>query len=56
MLPLLNRYRVPPMPKELADNWAQKPLFGIHMALDVAGEVKVGDSVWAIRKKPHWLL
>ncbi|KAF2352512.1 MOSC N-terminal beta barrel [Trinorchestia longiramus] len=56
VLDTMRKYRVPAMPPQLAKHWSHKPFFGLHMGLGAAGEIAVGDKVYAVRKKPHWLL
>ncbi|XP_018019453.1 mitochondrial amidoxime-reducing component 1 [Hyalella azteca] len=56
VLDVMRKYRVPPMPEKLAKQWAHKPIFGLHMALDQPGDIAVGDTVYAVRRKPEWFL
>ncbi|XP_018019448.1 mitochondrial amidoxime-reducing component 1 isoform X2 [Hyalella azteca] len=56
VLDVMRKYRVPPMPEKLAKQWAHKPIFGLHMALDQPGDIAVGDTVYAVRRKPDWFL
>ena len=32
------------------DPYGSKPIMGVHMAIDLEGKVKVGDTVYVVRK------
>lgn len=46
-LTTLRTYRILKEPCDLAKMWATKPVFGCNVAMDVEGQVKVGDKVFA---------
>ncbi|XP_071523615.1 mitochondrial amidoxime-reducing component 1-like [Panulirus ornatus] len=45
----LRSYRMVTEPAKLAKKWVKSPIFGINMAIDVTGPLKVGDEVLVAR-------